>query len=78
MKPNFSPGFLHIHSLLCIIVHMNRTVSRRLALRNLLSHQTISSQARLAGLLKSRGFDVTQATVSVKKPLTALAPLPPR
>jgi len=43
---------------------MNRTVSRRLALRNLLSHQTISSQARLAELLKSRGFDVTQATVS--------------
>ncbi|MXX64019.1 MAG: arginine repressor [Acidimicrobiia bacterium] len=43
---------------------MNRTVSRRLALRNILSRQTISSQARLAALLKTRGFNVTQATVS--------------
>ncbi|MCY3538778.1 MAG: arginine repressor [Acidimicrobiia bacterium] len=43
---------------------MNRTVSRRLALRNILSRQTISSQARLAELLKTRGFNVTQATVS--------------
>ena len=39
-------------------------MSRRLALRNILSRQTISSQARLAELLKTRGFNVTQATVS--------------
>lgn len=39
-------------------------MSRRLALRNILSRQTISSQARLAALLKTRGFNVTQATVS--------------
>ena len=43
---------------------MNRTTSRRWALRALLSEQVISSQAQLARLLAGQGFRVTQATVS--------------
>ena len=43
---------------------MNRTTSRRWALRAILSEQVISSQAHLARLLTEQGFRVTQATVS--------------
>jgi len=43
---------------------MNRTTSRRWALRALLSEQVVSSQAQLARLLAGQGFRVTQATVS--------------
>ena len=43
---------------------MNRTTSRRWALRAILSEQVVSSQAHLARLLTEQGFRVTQATVS--------------
>ena len=43
---------------------MNRTTSRRWALRAILSEQVVSSQAHLARLLDEQGFRVTQATVS--------------
>ena len=43
---------------------MNRTTSRRWALRAILSEQVVSSQAHLARLLAEQGFQVTQATVS--------------
>lgn len=40
------------------------TAARRRAIRSLLSKESVGTQAEIRAVLKKRGFDVTQATVS--------------
>ncbi len=43
---------------------MDRTATRRRAVKAILAEQIVTSQSALTGLLAERGFSVTQATVS--------------
>jgi transcriptional regulator of arginine metabolism len=59
-----TPRALHSYALLRMIADLMNGAARRRAIRRTLTAGMVSSQAELVHLLKERGFDVTQATVS--------------